>query len=156
MTDPRVALRVIRRAERSHNRYCGPAVIASLTGLDTAESARLIRRANGKKSVKGVNGFEMSRALGAAGFEVRWYNDRQAVDCISESWPKGGLTLQRWIRDTEALRHAHRALVVAVGGHWIAVAGGHYVDNHANSPRPIESYPKLRARVRFALGVGLP
>lgn len=156
--DPRVALRVIRRpaSKREHNRYCGPAVVAALTGLDTGAAARAIREANDRRSVVGVNTYEMDRVLACLGFKRRWYTDRQATDAVPGRWPKGGLTFLRWLRESERLRHEHRALVVAVGNHWIAVAGGHYVDNHAGTPRPVESYPHPRARVRLAIGVGLP
>ena len=46
-----------------HNRYCGPAVISAVTGMNTGEAARLIRSISGQKAVKWAFTTHLLRAL---------------------------------------------------------------------------------------------
>lgn len=160
--DPKVALRIIRPPTREverldwrggsytvtlpapgHNRYCGPGVVATLTGLDTAEAAALIRRATAKRSVRGMYREELRRSLILAGFDVgTWY----------EFAPRG-ITMREWIRETWRGRDQNRAIVVNVTGHYITVAGGWWIDNVVKEPQPLAEYPKMRQRVRHHLTV---
>lgn len=157
--DRRVALHVIRKAERGHNGYCGPAAVAAITGLDTAESAALIRRATGRTRVRGLFSHELLRTLRLAGFAVEALPppDGESNRWWDVYWPKAKQpTFGAWLRDSDLLRDRHRALVLSVGRHFIVVSGGHYIDNAAGSPQPVESWPKRRARVRAVLTVDLP
>ena len=51
---------------KDKNRYCGPAVISALTSLTTGEAARLIRKQNGRDTIRGSYTYEVLDALRAA------------------------------------------------------------------------------------------
>ena len=54
------------------NGYCGPSVISILTGMTTAESAKVINASNGnlKHYVKATNIWEMSNGFFACGIDM--------------------------------------------------------------------------------------
>lgn len=52
------------------NRYCGPAVISALTGMTTAEAARLLRHVSGKRSITGVYTRHLLQALKMCGIHI--------------------------------------------------------------------------------------
>ena len=45
------------------NRYCGPAVISAVTGMNSGEAARLIRSVSGQRAVRGAHTTHVRRAL---------------------------------------------------------------------------------------------
>lgn len=57
-------------AKAHRNRYCGPAVISSLTGMTTAEAARLLRHVSGKRSITGVSTLHLLQALKMCGIHI--------------------------------------------------------------------------------------
>jgi hypothetical protein len=57
-------------AKAHRNRYCGPAVISSLTGMTTAEAARLLRHVSGKRSITGVATRHLLQALKMCGIHI--------------------------------------------------------------------------------------
>jgi hypothetical protein len=52
------------------NRYCGPAVISALTGMTTAEAARLLRHVTGKRAITGVRTSHLLKALKMCGIHT--------------------------------------------------------------------------------------
>ncbi len=57
-------------AKAHRNRYCGPAVISALTGMTTAEAARLLRHVTGKRSITGVYTRHLLQALKMCGIHI--------------------------------------------------------------------------------------
>lgn len=53
------------------NRYCGPGALAILTGMDTGETARLLRVVTGRSRICGVRATAMLRVLEAQGIYAR-------------------------------------------------------------------------------------
>lgn len=103
-------LRELRRGPRS-NRYCGPAVISYLTGLDTTDAARLVRKLNPDiTAVKGLHIRPLINTLQTLGFNCRWMNTQKP-------------TFKQWLRDSKEDRTAGRVWLVATTGHYQLVTG---------------------------------
>jgi hypothetical protein len=99
------------------NGYCGPSVISILTGMTTAESAKVINASNGnlKHYVKATNIWEMSNGFFACG-----------IDMAKIKIPKNIKTLNKWLDDTEYSRKDNIYLV-ASSNHWLIIQGNNYV-----------------------------
>lgn len=54
-----------------HNRFCGPSVIACLTGISTDEAESLFRQATGRWSITGVRPEEMKAVLKLMDWEMK-------------------------------------------------------------------------------------
>ena len=67
---PTATLKPVKRAAKGHNRFCGPAALSIIAGIDTAEASAVIRKGNGKRSVKGTSHFDLLRALSTLGYKA--------------------------------------------------------------------------------------
>ena len=99
------------------NGYCGPSVISILTGMTTAESAKVINSfyVKRKRYIKATNMWEISNGFFACG-----------IDMAKIKIPKNIKTLDKWLDDTEYSRKDNIYLI-ASGGHWIIIQGNNYV-----------------------------
>lgn len=117
MTTP--SIKPVRRAAKGHNRYCGPAALSIISGIDTAEAAAVIRFVGNKASVKGTSDYDQLRALNLLGFSAK---SAAKVDPLN---PKNNPTLAAWLRDTTRTRGSSLFLIAA-GNHWQVVQGRRY------------------------------
>lgn len=62
----------IRPVTKGTNRYCGPAVISALTGMDTGEAARQIRKLTGRRQVIRTTLQEVLMVLNQYGIKATW------------------------------------------------------------------------------------
>lgn len=93
------------------NRYCGPAVIAALTGITTDEAADAIRHHSGQRSVRGAFTIYVLRALRDFGIESSKIDGAR------------GLTLAKW---SEVARGRRCTFLVVAGNHFQIVKGDTY------------------------------
>ena len=84
------------------NRFCGPAAVSILTGMNTGEAARLIRHVTGKTLVAGTLGHHIDKALRRCNL----YIDMVANYGYREV--KLRPTLSQWLKDTQTMRTAGR------------------------------------------------
>ena len=54
----------------ARNMYCGPAVISSVTGMNTGAAARLIRSVTKERKVKGVHTHHVLKCMKLCGIEI--------------------------------------------------------------------------------------
>lgn len=131
-------LRNVNRAPRG-NRYCGPAVMSALTGMDTDEAARLLRKVSGKRAIFGVSGPHLCDALMYAGLKAEvhsFFHD-------SKKRP----TLAGWLKLCKADRTAGRVFLICAGQHWQLVSGRKYVCGQVGEVCSIKD-PRVKRRAR--------
>ena len=59
-----IALHDVRRERgRRSNRFCGAAALSALTGLDTADTAAILREVTGRARIMGTYDGQMRKAL---------------------------------------------------------------------------------------------
>ena len=99
---------------KGSNRYCGPAAISFLTGLDTSEAAALIRQHDQRRAIKGTSTSALIATLRDLGIKV---NAQPEVK---------GLTLAGWLKASVAQRTEGRMFLVIAGYHFQLVSGRRY------------------------------
>ena len=108
---------------KNGNRYCGPAVISSVTGCTTDEAAKSIRTISGQRAVRGTATWHLLKA-----FKQHWDVGNK---CLFEAhWrtPRNQLpTLASWLRDNKHLRTSGRVFLIVAGNHFQLVSGRRYV-----------------------------
>jgi hypothetical protein len=104
------------KAERGHNRYCGPAALSIITGCDTATAALILRHVSGCRSITGVSAHHMLKAFKHLGYPF-------AAGMKLKATPEGKIpTFARWLETTREER-GERVFLVAAGNHWVVVQG---------------------------------
>lgn len=116
------------------NKFCGPAVLAVLTGKTTDECARVISSVNGAYKVEGVLLSHLMKAADKLGF------DNQAV--------LGGNTLYSTL---VRLAKSDGMYIVTVPNHFVAIevkeGKAYFCDNHTKEPIPAGSSARLLQQV---------
>lgn len=145
-----------KKVDRTGNRYCGPLVIAAITGMSTADAAASLRRITGRTSaVKRVKNTELVATLSALGFVMR----RIEVPKRLADVPMFGRTVRKWIGPTltEWLRtgrdrpHRNAAYIVHLSNHFLLVKGRKQIDTHTDGQWTwLRDAPHRRKRVRHA------
>lgn len=113
MTTPK--LKPVKRAAKGHNRFCGPAALSIIAGIDTAEAAAVIRHVSRKRSVTGTTHWEVLRSLSLLGYRA---DSALRVDPLNR---KTNPTLAAWLKSDE--RDGKALYLVAAGYHWQVVQG---------------------------------
>lgn len=122
------------------NRFCGPSVISSVTGVTTGEAARLIRKQTGARKVTGTYTGEVLNAL--AQFGIGYQRVQLPTDIKNP-------TLAAWLRSTVKKRTSNRVFLVSAGHHWQLIQGRRYVCGIVGNVISIKDKKvKRRARVR--------
>ena len=125
------------------NGYCGPAVLSILTGMTTAESAKIINASNGnlKHYIKATSTREMRKAFSVCG-----------IDMAEIKIPKHIKTLDKWLDDTEYSRKDNMYLASS-GHHWLIIQGYNYVcgmtENIINMEKEKNTYVKKIRRAHL-------
>jgi hypothetical protein len=111
-------LKPVKRAAKGHNRYCGPAAVSIITGIDTAEASAVIRFVNKKRSVQGTHDWEIIKSLNLLGYHV------SSAAKLNPLNPKGNPTLAAWLKSDQ--RDGKTLYLVVAGNHWQVVQGRRY------------------------------
>jgi hypothetical protein len=124
---------------KNHNRYCGPAVISSLTGCDTNMAAKAIRKISGQRAVRGSSDRSLTTAL-----RKFWGIDNGRIEQINSK-----LTLAGWLKQSKDRRNPGRVFLVCAGNHWQLISGRKYVCGISQNVVSVrDKIVKRRARVR--------
>jgi hypothetical protein len=112
---PTATLKPVKRAAKGHNRFCGPAALSIIAGVDTAEAAAVIRQVSRKRNVMGTSNWEILRSLNLLGFKA---SSAAKVDPLNR---KKNPTLASWLDGDE--RDGQSLYLIAAGYHWQVVQG---------------------------------
>jgi hypothetical protein len=112
---PTATLKPVKRAAKGHNRFCGPAALSIIAGIDTAEASAVIRHVSRKRSVKGTSNWDILRSLALLGFKA---SSAAKVDPLNL---KTNPTLAAWLKSDE--RDGQSLYLIAAGYHWQVVQG---------------------------------
>jgi hypothetical protein len=123
------------------NSYCGPAAVAALTGVTTTKAAEFIRTAYNRKAIRRVYPEELVHALKEMGYRATY------------SLVSGKPTMAKWLREREDRNAAN---ILFLTGHFVAVKGNKFVDNHTKEPVWISKAPGRRKRVLGVIEVERP
>jgi len=128
---------------KDKNRYCGPSVISALTDLTTGEAARLIRKQNGRSTIRGSYTHEVLDALQACNIKyTRWKKPGVRLSRTT------GPTLAGWLKMSKADRTPGRVFLIVAGWHWQLVSGRRYTCSRIREVVSIkDKRVKRRARV---------
>lgn len=125
------------------NRYCGPAVLSAITGMNTGDCARLIRHVSGRKAIRGTSFYDLVRSFQLCGIEPKM----QSYDGVKLS-KTSGPTLAQWLKMTVKDRTADRVFLIVCGWHWQLVQGRRIVCGILGEPTSIrDKRVKRRRRV---------
>ena len=128
---------------KDKNRYCGPSVISALTNLTTGEAARLIRKQNGRKAIRGSHSYEVLDALRACNIQARRW-EKPGVRLNRKTGP----TLAGWLKMSKEDRTPGRVFLIVAGWHWQIVSGRRYTCGRIREIVSInDKRVKRRARV---------
>lgn len=108
------------------NRFCGPAAISIVTGMETDEAARLLRHVSGRKAIKGTSSYCMARAFLMCGVRMNHVHidprEPTKIGNRKESRP----TLAQWLKESVSERTSGRVFLVNAGNHWQVISGRRY------------------------------
>ena len=110
-------IKAVNNSISEPNRYCGPAVISAVTGMNTGEAARLIRSVSGQRAVKGAHTTHVRRAMKLCGISS------YIVHIPLERKP----TLAQWLKNSKERRTTGRVFLVVAGNHFQLIEGRRYV-----------------------------
>lgn len=112
-----VNLRPVNRPT-GHNRYCGPAVISIVSGIDTNEAAERIRRYSGQRAVKGSSTVNVRRVMQDLGVQT------ERLNIASGQFTLAGLMRRL---NAEKRLSSGRAYLVVAGNHFQIVPARRYI-----------------------------
>lgn len=121
------------------NEYCGPAVLAAITGLSTDECASAISRVTGKKEIKAVDMPSLVKTL---------KNLRCNVEQLEPLF-SGNTTLFRVLTD---IHSSPGFYIIGLPKHVIAIEVSsegkiYFIDNHTKESIPANSSARMMQRV---------
>ena len=134
-------IQAVRKAARGHNRYCGPAALSIVTGINTAEAAALIRKTSNVRSVKGTSISQMTRAYNALGYHLT------SAAKVNPNDRKSNPTLAAWLKETASTR-GDNVYLIAAGHHWQIVQGRRFCCSQTQQPVSLK-HDKVKRRARI-------
>ena len=135
-------IQAVRKAAKGHNRFCGPAALSIVTGIDTAQAAALIRKTSNVRSVMGTSLYQMIRAYNALGYHLT------SAAKVNPFDRKSNPTLAAWLKETASTR-GNDVFLIAAGRHWQIVQGRRFCCGLTQKPVSLtHEKVKRRARVR--------
>lgn len=121
-------MRRVRKEGEKPNKYCGPAVLSSLTSMTTCEAARLFTHVTGRKRITGTSAFEMDKAMALCGMTLVRQDTSLARKWLRGNWPgQQHLTLAAWFMYTMAHRRQGDIYLISAGNHWQLVECNQFV-----------------------------
>jgi len=122
---------------KGKNKFCGPAVVAALTGVSTDLGAAAIRKRSFQEFVKGTFTIHLLMTLldfGLSHFEHRGFN---------------GMTLAQFFKASASLRKGGRVFLVIAGDHFQLVKGNKFICGITKELVGF-SHEKVKRRARVA------
>lgn len=122
--------------------WCGPTVVAAITGLTVpAVKARIKKYRGHNGAVMGTSSHELRVALGSVGYHMFAVGNWKGEDRP---------TLAQWLKEPAyRLGHPEDAYVLDVGYHWVVVKGRWFCDTYTKGvPVRATKAPHRRKRVR--------
>jgi hypothetical protein len=132
-------LKPVKRAAKGHNRFCGPAALSIIAGIDTAEAAAVIRKGNGARSIKGTTHYDILRALALLGYKA---SSAAKIDPFKR---KTNPTIAAWLKSDE--RDGQSLYLISAGYHWQVVQGRRFCCGITKDIVSIRD-PKVKRRAR--------
>lgn len=152
------------------NRFCGPCAVSAITGMPTGETAQIMRRYHGRRSMTGARPAELLFALESLGYHaesgwaqldaqpgysmVRYGRGAQAYRQADQHYDRARAnhasapTLATWLRTTQWSREATGACyLVVLTRHFAVVQRDRYVCALTEQLVPVASAPGRRSRV---------
>lgn len=141
--------------QENGKKYCGPSVLAALSGKPYAEVLMLAERVTchqDPREIKRMSFSALHECIVDLGFktEAEHLDDDGADSCV---------TMAEWIKGRDYLAvdmgddPANDTWVLNLTGHFVIVQGGFFLDNHTKLPVPISEAPFMGKLVRKALKV---
>lgn len=149
------------------NRWCGPAVVSFLTGLNTSDIARQIRATTGRRRITGTAVWELQDVLvfHYMALEKRdiylqpprqqllhmdlafaeWRLKCEKARCSAAAQP----TLAAWLREHKNILTADRVYLLAAGNHWQLITGFRYACGQVGEIVSVRD-PRVRRRARVS------
>lgn len=142
MNEKRVTLKPIVH-DRATTLWCGPAVLAAISGQPTSAIHRVLQGVTGRATIKGVCNQELCKAALKLGHQLIALPPNDVISLRYATYP----TLARWTRQNAALLAQH-TVIIQVTGHYVAVSGRTFVDSHTKVPVSLKRAPHRRCRVQ--------
>lgn len=145
-TQKRVRSVKLRPVTQGFNKFCGPAAVSILTGMDTDQAAKLIRDVTGRRAVRGTYSWEINKALNACGILLHSFSLTRGVPISLAKWHKQARK-SGWFK-------SYPVWLIAAGRHWQVVSARQYVCGKSVDIVSIcDPQVKRRARVTQAYAV---
>ena len=135
-------IQAVRKAAKGHNRFCGPAALSIVTGIDTAQAAALIRKTSNVRSVMGTSTYQIIRAFNALGYHLT------SAAKINPNDRKSNPTLAAWLKETASTR-GNDVFLISAGYHWQIVQGRRFCCGLTQKPVSLK-HDKVKRRARVA------
>lgn len=141
--------------QRADKIYCGPAVLAALSGKSYSEVLMLIERVinhRETREIKWMSFDALHECILALGFKAE-------PEYLDDDGPEGCCILGKWIVGRDYLARdmgddpANDTWVLMLTKHFVIVQGDFFLDNHTKQPVPIREAPFMGKLVRKALKV---
>lgn len=142
MNEKRVTLKSIVH-DRATTLWCGPAVLAAISGQPTSAIHRVLQGVTGRATIKGVYNQELCKAALKLGHQLTALPSNEVMAFPAMTC----LTLAQWTRQNAALLAQH-TVIIQVTGHYVAVSGRTFVDSHTKAPVSLKRAPHRRCRVQ--------
>lgn len=119
-------------------RWCGPTVVAGVTGLSYSKVHALMRKDSGSRRIMGTSFGQLRKALQTAGYEMMEYRH----------YGRGkGPTLAAWCRKRTGEERA-KTFIVNAGWHWVLVRSRYFLDSlSGGKPILLKDAPGRRKKV---------
>lgn len=148
----KLKLNPVNHVKNDTNRYCGPSIISSLTGMSSGAAARLIRRFSGQKAVKGAYVSHVHQALNECGIFFK-----QPVFDRPDRLKGKVLTLTQWLKCAKKIRNKGRVFLLVAGNHYVAISGNKYICGIVKEACSVrDKRVKRRSRVTHAYELTAP
>lgn len=141
--------------QRDSKSYCGPSVLAALSGKSYGEVLDLIERVvnhQEAREIKWMRFDALHDCVLALGFKTE-------AEYLDDDGSAGCCTLEEWIAGRDYLAAdmgddpANDTWVLMLTRHFVIVQGDIFLDNHTKQPVPIREAPFMDKLVRKALKV---
>lgn len=123
----------IRPVKKGSNRYCGPAALSIITGMDTDRTAKLIREISGQRFVKGT-------AYGT----MIWALEKLGYSCLR--LPADKMTLVQFVNMVDQ----DKMFLICAGNHYSIVQGRRYCCGQTKAVVEVDGIPHPKSRITKA------
>lgn len=125
--------------DRNGNRYCGPLVIAAITGLTSGEAAAKVRTVTNRRAIRGMTRGEVEATLLALGHK------------LTVTPVVGRMTLGQWLQTS---RSPWTPYIIGITSHVVVIKGNMFCDTFTNGEWvPLTKAPHMRCRLNRIIQV---